>query len=58
MTTNTTAPVSSLPVNAWFTLDGRDYRVLAHWSTGTEIKGATSFADKRVIASETLVVRA
>jgi hypothetical protein len=50
--------VGTLKVDSWFSLNGYDYRVLAHWSTGVEIKGSSSYDDKRVIAADTAVTPA
>lgn len=56
--TNTrTAALGNLAVGDWFALDGRDHRVVWHWSAGVEVIEAASWgaAEKRVLSPATVV---
>ena len=55
MDTTNQARLGDLENGSWFELDGYDYRVITRWSTGVEIKGATSAGDRRVLSPDTVV---
>lgn len=57
MNTTTTTRLADLTPNTFFTLDGRDYRVVWHWSTGVEVEQVASWgADETSVLPATTVV--